>query len=157
MAFASSILVPTDLSPASFAGLAEAARIARAAPCTVFLVSVLEAGPWVLPPSVSNRESTLRRILEEASGAVQSVLASLQQHYFTGLGDVHARTVQHASAAQAICACAEQWGVDLVVLSSHGRSGPGASQIGGVTEKVVRGAHCRVLVVPAQKSEALAH
>jgi nucleotide-binding universal stress UspA family protein len=38
---------------------------------------------------------------------------------------------------------------DLIVISTHGRTGFGQVLIGRVAERVVRHAHCPVLVIPA--------
>jgi nucleotide-binding universal stress UspA family protein len=160
--FAASILVPTDLSPASHAALNETARLLRFSPAKVTLLYVFDAGPWTLPPSVANRvsnpESTLRRMLEEANGAAYSVLLGLKERYLQGYPDIALRTLEHASAAQAISTCARDWGADLIVIASHGRTGPEASAaVGSVTEKVVRSAPCRVLVVPSRDPADFAH
>jgi nucleotide-binding universal stress UspA family protein len=50
----------------------------------------------------------------------------------------------------AIVDCAEKEGVDLIVMSSHGRSGLSRMLIGSVTDKILRGGSCPVLVVPAK-------
>ena len=42
---------------------------------------------------------------------------------------------------------AEQVGADLVIISSHGRTGLSRLLIGSVAERVVRLAHCPVLVL----------
>ena len=51
----------------------------------------------------------------------------------------------------AIVDCAEREAVDLIVISSHGRSGLSRMLIGSVTDKLLRAAPCPVLVVPAEK------
>jgi len=48
----------------------------------------------------------------------------------------------------AIIDCATNEHVDLVVMSSHGRSGLSRMLIGSVTDKLLRAAKCPVLVVP---------
>ena len=42
---------------------------------------------------------------------------------------------------------ADEWGADLIVMPSHGRSGVKRLLIGSVAERVVRLAHCPVLVL----------
>ena len=46
---------------------------------------------------------------------------------------------------------AEQEGADLIVMSTHGRTGLAHMLIGSVTERVLRRAPCPVLAVPALK------
>ena len=48
----------------------------------------------------------------------------------------------------AILDCADNERIDLIVMSSHGRSGLSRMLIGSVTDKTLRGAFCPVLVVP---------
>jgi nucleotide-binding universal stress UspA family protein len=47
-----------------------------------------------------------------------------------------------------IVECATNEHVDLVVMSTHGRSGLSRMLIGSVTDRLVRAAKCPVLVVP---------
>src|SRR3972149_4334007 len=48
---------------------------------------------------------------------------------------------------------AKKEGADLIVISTHGRSGLSHTFIGRVTEKVVRQAHCPVLSIRPAKEE----
>jgi nucleotide-binding universal stress UspA family protein len=163
--FATSLLVATDLSPASYAALAEAARIAAlsskslgAEPLPVRLLHVFDVAPFrLLPPDATLSESTLRRIAEEANGAAYSVLLGLCARFFQGLARVEIQIVEHDGAAAGICASAQAPAVDLIVMASHGRSGRSASAHGSTTAKVVRGAPCRVLVVPSDDPESHTH
>ena len=54
--------------------------------------------------------------------------------------------VDHGQPDQAIVAAAEDKGCDLIVMSSHGRSGLSALLIGSVTNKVLTQAKTPVLV-----------
>jgi nucleotide-binding universal stress UspA family protein len=46
---------------------------------------------------------------------------------------------------------AEKERIDLIVMSSHGRSGLSRMLIGSVTDKVLRVAPCPLLVIPLEK------
>jgi len=46
--------------------------------------------------------------------------------------------------------CAESGQIDLLVTSTHGRTGFTHAMIGSIAEHVVRYAECPVLVVPAR-------
>ena len=52
-----------------------------------------------------------------------------------------------------ICAAADELGVDLIVIGTHGRGGLSHALLGSVAEKVVRKAPCPVLTV--QPADAL--
>jgi universal stress protein A len=57
--------------------------------------------------------------------------------------------VIHGSPAVEICNAANE-DVDLIVISTHGRTGLGHLLIGSVAERVVRHACCPVLVISAR-------
>lgn len=159
------MLVATDLSPASYAALAEAARIAALSaknlgtePIPVRVLHVFDVAPFrSLPADATLPSSTLRRIAEEANGAAHSVLLGLCGRFFQGLTKVEIQIVEHDGAAAGICESARANAVDLIVMASHGRSGRAASTHGSTTAKVVRGAPCRVLVVPSDDPESHTH
>lgn len=158
MAFAASILVPTDLSPSSYEALAEAARLATIDGARVRLLHVFDVSPFRLfPQDAPLSPSTLRRIAEEANGAAQSVLLALKLRFFQGLPAVEVVTAEHEGVAGGICASAREAAADLIVMASHGRDGRASTAHGSVTAKVVRSAPCRVLVVPSGAAESQTH
>ena len=50
-----------------------------------------------------------------------------------------------------IAEMAEREAVDVVMMSTHGRTGLDHILLGSVTEKVIAHAHCPVLAIPAAK------
>ena len=58
--------------------------------------------------------------------------------------------VTSGDTAGAIINYAEQHKIDLIVMSSHGRSGMGRWLHGSVAEKVLRGADCATLIMRDQ-------
>ena len=62
--------------------------------------------------------------------------------------------------ASEILRFSEEYGVDLIVMGSHGRSGPSRWVLGSVTEKVLRAATVPMIVVRravSKTEEAAAH
>lgn len=57
--------------------------------------------------------------------------------------------VVSGTAAREIVSLAEELGVDLIIMGTHGRTGLAHLLLGSVAERVVRTAHLPVLVVPA--------
>jgi nucleotide-binding universal stress UspA family protein len=57
------------------------------------------------------------------------------------------KRIEVGDIANTVCRIAEDLGVDLIVVGSHGRSGFGRLFLGSVSEHVVRHAPCPVLVV----------
>ncbi len=57
--------------------------------------------------------------------------------------------------AALILADASQWNADLIVISTHGRSGFERWRLGSVADKVIRGATCNALVIgPSNRTDA---
>ena len=85
-----------------------------------------------------------------------------EMNFVTGRYMRHARfahsievedVIAHGEAAAEIVRVARERGADLIVISSHGRTGLGRILFGSTAESVVRHAHCPVLVVkPPDKS-----
>ena len=63
------------------------------------------------------------------------------------LAKVKTALVVSESPAKGIVDYAEKEGVDLIVISTHGRTGLRRMMIGSVAERVVRHAHCPVLTL----------
>jgi nucleotide-binding universal stress UspA family protein len=61
--------------------------------------------------------------------------------------------IVHGEAAAEIVRVARERDVDLIVISSHGRTGLGRMLFGSTAEAVVRHAHCPVLVVKPKDSD----
>lgn len=55
--------------------------------------------------------------------------------------------VATGSVAESIIDMADELQADLIVMSSHGRSGVDRWVFGSVTEKTLRGTHCATLVI----------
>jgi nucleotide-binding universal stress UspA family protein len=59
--------------------------------------------------------------------------------------------VEMGAPHTAIVEIAEKEGVDLVVMSTHGRSGLPRMMLGSVAERAIRHTHCPVLVIPSHE------
>jgi len=69
-------------------------------------------------------------------------------------GFVVANKVEVGSAADEILRVADEMNVDLIAMSTHGRSGISRWAFGSVTDRVLRGGHKPVLVARAPKETA---
>ena len=77
----------------------------------------------------------------------RSVSFTRQMNFLRGL-PVQTETLP-GHAVDEICAAANEPDVNLIVTSTHGRSGFKHALIGSVAEHVVRYADCAVMVVPS--------
>jgi nucleotide-binding universal stress UspA family protein len=140
------ILVPVDFSDPSKQALEWACELARRYGADLTLLNVYPVPGYVLPdgfvtagPEILGEvEAKTRESLQEwaAIAASQDVT---QTTIATALGQSSSEIVRWAAEHKA----------DLIVMGSHGRAGLALMLLGSTTDKVVRQAHCPVLVVPA--------
>ena len=138
MAMLKRILAPTDFSELAAEGVRYACKLAKDIGAQVMVLNVV--------------------ILDESNvvgkGEIERHKKRLSEHTRKLVGrradDLKIRElVVTGQAYAAIVDCAKRERADLIVISSHGRSGLSRMLIGSVTDKLLRGATCPVLVVPA--------
>lgn len=141
------ILVTLDGSEFSERALEPALAIAKRFGASVLLlrVPVTETQP-ALPYGYGAAElmdHNFTRVREECEGYLYSMKS---RFYNTG---VSIKTeVLSGLPSEAILDVAEVEQVDLIVMSTHGRSGLSRLLQGSVAESVLRGAHAPVLLIP---------
>lgn len=139
------VLVATDFSPASDEALVEADRFARAlgGPLVVLHVMPVTTGVNILFPQAVEPESLGAAALEER------ILVALTERVAAKTGrsgqDVALR-LETGAVDATIVRIAEELGAGLVVVGSHGAGGLGRRVLGSVADRVLRHAHCPVLV-----------
>jgi nucleotide-binding universal stress UspA family protein len=136
------ILIPTDGSKPAEHGAAHGLALAKSLGAKVFIIFVVEPFSEMtgrLRDAVATY-AELRK--EEATSALDRAANAAKE------AGVSCRTVQveNGQPHQAIIAAAEDKGCDLIVMSSHGRSGLSMLLIGSVTNKVLTNAKTPVLV-----------
>ncbi len=140
------ILVPTDFSLCALAGAEYAAFLARTLGATLRLFhAIYPYTNYVFVDRAGVRLSGLVEAVEET--AKQEMDALKQMDFLRGL-PVQTKTLP-GHAVDEICVAASEPDVDLIVTSTHGRTGFKHAVIGSVAEHVVRYAGCPVLVVPS--------
>jgi universal stress protein A len=140
-----SILAPTDFSPHSEQAVRYACRLAERLDSELHLLHVLSeivpAGPDpllmpVMPAqfykeSEERAQETLDRSLDPSWGKPGKVT----------------RAVRWGSPVESIVSYAVDHRVDLVIISTHGRTGLSHVLLGSVAERIVREAPCPVLTI----------
>ena len=132
------VIVPIDFSEASWSVIAPALEFVKDS-SMLHLIHVLSplhpADPAMMWNTVN--DETRREHIEEA------LHKKLRELNYPGIqtsivfGDPSSQIIDYAKAHHA----------DLVVMSSHGRTGISRFMLGSVAERVVRLAHCPVLVI----------
>ncbi|MCP3387266.1 universal stress protein [Bradyrhizobium sp. CCGB12] len=138
------ILIPTDGSELAERGVAHGLTLAKSLGATVSVIFVVE--PF---SEVSSRflEAVVAYV-EFRKQQAASVLDAVANEAKTAGVSCQTIQVESGHPHQAIIAAAADKGCDLIVMSSHGRSGVAALLIGSVTSKVLSHAKIPVLVCP---------
>lgn len=144
------ILSPTDLSEPSYTGIAAASAIAKNQSAELIIIHVvtpLFRGGAVDSPTNFNVKEYYDEMRDIAE---QNLEKHLQEQISKG---VTARTIiTFGNAVDEIVKTAEEEGVDLIVIATHGWTGWRRFVFGSVTEKVVRLSYHPVLTIPEPRS-----
>ena len=142
------ILVPVDGSGLAESALPKADDLARTSGARLLLLRAAEAHtvPGVDPTAeqvkvVAEAETYLGRLVEELHAA--------------GLERVEP-SVWYGPPAYAIVEAARFYHVDLIVMTTHGRSGLGRLVLGSVAESVLRGTRTPILLLRAPEAPVAA-
>lgn len=149
------ILLPTDFSGCANYALPYAATIARATNAQIICVHVVEPVVPAVGYTGLADPMPIADISEQLEDSAERQLPKLaESEECTGLNVEE--VIVHGDAAAEIVRVASEQEVDLIVISSHGRTGFGRIIFGSTAESVVRHASCPVLVVkppPEEESE----
>lgn len=148
------ILAPTDLSELSRAGVRYALETASSSGGEVILYNIVgynEAVPYYeledayLPQQVPTVEEVVeehrKRLTKFLQENFADLMAKTKVRQEVAIGTPYDKIVEKAATEK----------VDLIILSTHGRTGVLHALIGSVAEKVVRLAACPVLTVRPEK------
>lgn len=138
------ILVPLDGSALAEAALAAALETAQASGARLLLLRAAHAHTF---PGVDPTDAEVRVV-----GEAETYLRGLAERLATqGVADVQT-SVWYGPAPEAIVEAARFHRVDLIVMSTHGRSGLGRLILGSVAEAVLRGTRTPILLVRAPEA-----
>lgn len=139
------ILAPTDLSELSLGGVRYALEMAKSEGAEVIVHYVIvyptlfhtDSSPEDFPPVGELLENNKRLLNSYLMYHFADLTRTVKVRQQVELGVPHSAIVEKA----------EKEGVDLIVMSTHGRTGLSHMLIGSVTERVVRKATCPVLSI----------
>jgi nucleotide-binding universal stress UspA family protein len=140
-----SVLVATDLSPLANAAVPQAYALLRGAGGVVEICHVHEGA---LPSPVYAYAPAPGALSDQDRKELELRLHGLVPTRAAELGiSTHVTVIDGGSAAQQIVQAARRMGADVIVVSSHGRSGLGRTVMGSVSEAVMRQSERPVHVV----------
>lgn len=136
------ILVPTDLSEGAEQALAYACELARTLDAEIHLLNVVGVPALGVPElGVAMTATVIDQLVVENQTALQELARG---RCAARLGQV---LIKAGDARDMINRTAQELGVDLIVMGTHGRRGLTRALLGSVAESVVRSAPCAVLTV----------
>ena len=146
------ILVPTDFSECGNYALSHAASLARMFKASIICLNVIEPIVPAVGYSGMTEPLPIADITDQLEDSAERELPKLAEcDECVGL-EVE-ELVVHGEAASEIVRVATERDADLIVISSHGRTGLGRILFGSTAEAVVRHATCPVLVVKPPQDE----
>jgi len=140
------ILVTTDFSELADAAILPAADLARRLDARLVLVHALESERPPKPHPDAHYFKVALRLYEADKELEAQALASLEERTRALQGQEWKAIVGRGAAIQAILDVVESEDVDLVVISSQGRSGLKRILLGSVAEELAREAPVPVLI-----------
>ena len=153
----SKILVPLDGSALSEKALAMAQNLASTSDTSIHLMQVISLWPELDARRGSGGEPiTILEMEQDAARQLIEIRTARGKAYLEGLAvqlqqaGIHVTTVMREGAAdENIVEYAKEQDIDLIVMSTHGRSGFKRFFVGSVTDRVIRTGETPVLVLPA--------
>jgi nucleotide-binding universal stress UspA family protein len=140
------ILVPVDGSEPSDHALKTAIALARESGGRLRLLHIMDQAAYLpgLDPSGGSSgalfgalQDSGRQILAKAQAAAEAQGVAADHVFLQGLG---------SRLGDAVAKAATDWGADLIVVGTHGRSGPSRLLLGSGAEQIIRLAPVPVLV-----------
>jgi nucleotide-binding universal stress UspA family protein len=139
-----SILVPIDFSQHSKNALKYAVPLAEKFEASLHLVYVVE--PTIYPADLGFGQVVLPGVEEELRDKGEEELQALIQREIGGRAKATA-TVRTGNPHQEILREAEEKGVDMIVVATHGHSGVEHMLFGSTADRIVRRSKVPVLTI----------
>jgi len=145
------ILSPIDFSEFSFQAMRGAWDLARDLGAELHLLHIVTPHTILVPLLLTHDAEGAGELAREAGMMQQAEqeLARIKKTQLRNSPKVVTSAVVGVPVPK-IIDYADREAIDLIVLSSHGRTGFNRMLIGSVAEKLVRGAPCSILVLRAQ-------
>jgi universal stress protein A len=136
------ILVPIDFSECSKKALRYAVALARQFQAEILCLHVVEIPYGAGEAGLVVEMQTFRKHLHTESQRALAEMVRAEARELSAKASLRSGAPHHE-----IALAAEESQADLIVISTHGRTGLGRFFLGSTTERVVRHAPCPVLVV----------
>ncbi len=147
----SKIILPTDLSSFSLTAFDYAKDVAEQYDAEINILYVLDNNPPLVMLKNSNGKSSISKeeLEEKLSKEFNSVLGQLQDNTTALVKGA----IRKGDDSEQIIAFSNEIKADLIILSTHSRTGFLRSVLGSVADKVIQNARCPILVIPPREED----
>ncbi len=139
------ILVPVDGSETSLSVVKHAADIAKAFNSKITVVQVMTLDPYIAAEYISNGQSN--QLIERAREFIQDNINTAKESFLAEGMQVDTRLLEGENITHTLAQAVNDLKIDLVVLSSHGRTGLKKIIMGSVAQGLLTELQIPVLVV----------
>ncbi len=139
------ILVPIDGSETSLTVVKHAVDLAKAFNSKITVVQVLTLDPYIAAEYLSNGQSN--SLIERSREFIQNNMQAAQQLFQAEGVAVETKLLEGENIARTISLAANDLKIDLVVLSSHGRTGLKKLIMGSVAQSLLTELQIPVMVI----------
>jgi nucleotide-binding universal stress UspA family protein len=115
----------------------------------VALLNIIEPLPQTVNPDFA-LAPVFMELYDNSEENSHILLKEIENKYGNGINTTYLNILD--TAAHGITRQAEDWGADLIVIGTHGRSGLYHFFMGSVAESVANRATCPVLIIPSKDS-----
>ncbi|WP_408957063.1 universal stress protein [Natrinema sp. 74] len=134
------LLVPTDGSEAALDAAKHGFSLGERYDATVHVLAVVEQSESAA--IVGQGDAKLESLREHGTEATQKIVTEAFSRDVDAVG-----AVEVGNPDRTILEYADSHSVDMIVMSTHGRSGVGRFLLGSVTERVIRNGEIPVLAI----------
>lgn len=151
------IMVPVDFSEHAALALGHAALVARSFDSRLELVHVVEQVLHSHPSFWSAEPALADELHRQSLASAVGLLSDFSRAHEAALGSNVECRVLSGSLPGALADHAAELAVDLIVMTTHGRTGFARWLMGSVCERLLRVAPCSVLVVRGPQPAPIPH
>ena len=144
------ILIAVDNSTCSEKAARVGYEVAKTFGAEVALVNIIEPAPANINPDLTLAPVFLETY-DNSEENSHMLLKEMETKYSHGVPTIYLSTVD--SAAHGIIQQSDEYGSDLIVIGTYGRTGLYHFLMGSVAEHVARKSACPVLIVPNKYEE----
>lgn len=139
------ILIAVDNSTCSEKAAKTGYEMAKKFNSKIALLNIIEPAPTTVNPDYT-LAPVFMEMYDNSDENSHLLLKEIEKKFAKGVSTTYLSTID--TATHGIIQQAEEWGAELIVIGTHGRSGLYHFLMGSVAEHVARKSACPVLIVP---------